>query len=189
MELPASALTGFSPAEGRDIAALQDARPCGVVGARSATGDVGFATVIWVTPVSHSPALVAFALRAKSHTMGIIRETGRFSLSVPVADEEGVRIIEFCGGNTGRMVSKGEHVDYAIVDDVPVVAHSFSWEVGKVESIQEAGDHLLVVGSLTRAETKAARDERGQLVPWETLLCVQHGAYGVATPLKHRVQP
>ncbi|WP_165171814.1 flavin reductase family protein [Adlercreutzia sp. ZJ242] len=199
----------FELVGGRDVAALQDPRPAVLVGARSDAGEVCFATVIWVTPVSHSPALVAFTLRAKSHTMGIIRETGRFSLAVPPADAEGVRLVEFCGGNTGRLVDKGAAVAHALVSAapaaaaataaaaspaapaeavadagraglVPVPLHSYSWEVGVIESIQEAGDHLLAVGAVTRAGTRAPRDERGQLTPYDSLLCVQHGAYAAA---------
>lgn len=223
----------FELVGGRDVAALQDPRPAVLVGARSNAGEVCFATVIWVTPVSHSPAMVAFALRAKSHTMGIIRATGRFSLSVPPADAEGVRLVEFCGGNTGRLVDKGAAVAHALVSTdpdangegtgpkggedeeretascvatmtpaggalattaegaaetvsaglVPVPRHSYSWEAGVVRSIQEAGDHLLVVGAITHARTRAPRDERGLLTPCDSLLCVQHGAYAAAQPL------
>ena len=210
---------GFQPACGRDIAALQDPRPACVIGALSDAGEVGFATVIWVTPLSHSPAMVAFALREKSHTMGIIRETGRFSISVPPADAEGVRLIEFCGGNTGHRVDKGAEVEHKLVsvtpaegaddaqrdadsagqepaldpgDDaasdpeaalVPVLAHCYSWEAGTIDSIQPAGDHLLAIGTITRAETRAPRNDRGQLIPQDGLLCVQHGHYATCAPL------
>ncbi|MDO4291033.1 MAG: flavin reductase family protein [Eggerthellaceae bacterium] len=213
-------LSDFALVSGRDVAALQDPRPACLIGARSNAGEVCFATVIWVTPVSHNPEMVAFALRAKSHTMGIIRETGCFSISVPPADAEGVRLVEFCGGNTGRLVDKGAAVEHELVrvgdvgnatdaadrpaqeaqSDaaaavgasevaaaerlVPVLLHSFSWEVGVVESIQEAGDHLLVVGVVTKAGTLATRDERAQLTPYESLLCVQHGAYAKATRIQ-----
>lgn len=209
-------LSDFTLVSGRDVAALQDPRPACLIGARSNAGEVCFATVIWVTPVSHTPEMVAFALRAKSHTMGLIRETGCFSISVAPADAEGVRLVEFCGGNTGRLVDKGAAVEHELVSVggaatetttgerlaqkmqsdataaarasetvggerlVPVPLHSFSWEVGVVESIQEAGDHLLVVGAVTKAGTLSERDERGQLAPYESLLCVQRGAYAKA---------
>lgn len=190
----------FEQVEGRDIAALADARPACIIGARSDAGEVCFATVIWATPVSHAPALVAFALRERSHTMGIIRATGRFSLSTPPADARGVQLVKYCGGNTGRLVDKGAAVPHALVELrngeggdgsegehgaalVPVPLHSYSWLAGKVESIREAGDHLLVVGHVTRAATQAPRDERGLLTPHNTLLCVQHGVYAKAETL------
>ncbi len=184
---------------GRDVAALHDPRPTCVIGARTDAGEVCFATVIWVTPLSHDPAMVAFALRAKSRTMEIIRATGHFSISVPHADAEGIDLIEFCGNNTGHSIDKGQVVAHELVsinDDgndggdagagdnnsamVPIVKHAYSWEVGVIESIQEAGDHLLAVGTITRAATCAPRDERGQLTPYDSLLCIQHGTYAKA---------
>lgn len=213
----------FQPARGRDVAALQDPRPAAIIGARDAAGNIGFATVIWITPISHSPAMVAFALREKSYTMGIIRETGLFSISVPPADEQGVLLIEFCGKNTGHATAKGALVEHRLMSAapadgandaqlgadvaaqdpafnpgtaasntkaspedalVPVPAHCYSWEVGTVSSIQQAGDHLLVIGTITHAETRAPRDERGQLVPAGSLLCVQHGHYATCEPLE-----
>lgn len=186
---------------GRDVAALQDARPATLIGARSDEGEVCFATVIWVTPISHSPALVAFALREKSHTMGIIKQAGCFSISAPPADEQGVRLIELCGANTGRLMDKGAAVPHELIELqakgeqatgertagepklVPVPLHVCSWVAGTVRSIQEEGDHLLVIGEVTRAATCAPRDGRGQLTPYDTLLCVQHGAYAAARAL------
>ncbi len=195
---------------GRDVAALQDPRPTCLIGACTDEGEVCFATVIWVTPLSHNPPMIAFALRAKSRTMEIIRETGCFSVSIPPADEEGIQLIEFCGNSSGHTVNKGEAVKHELVqvdagdgagvdvgvgssdaDDadktgkstnrvVPVVNHSYSWETGTIESIREAGDHLLAVGIITRAATCAPRNEHDQLTPFDSLLCVQHGSYAKA---------
>lgn len=193
----------FSQVHGRDIAALHDARPACLIGARSAGGEVCFATVIWVTPLSHDPAMVAFALREKSHTMDIICQAGSFSISVPPADEEGIRLVEFCGKNTGHATSKGDAVAHELVDIgeidaeesnsracsshtprlVPIPLHTYSWAACSVASIQQAGDHLLVIGEVVRAATRAPRDARDQLVPADSLLCVQHGHYAKATAL------
>lgn len=147
---------------------------------------IGLATVIWTMPVSHQPAMTAFALRAKSHTMGLIRETGFFSLSTFPADEESVRIAEFCGYNTGHRTEKAAEIACELVQPaeaplaLPVPEHALSWEICAVESIQEAGDHLLVVGRVLQAASSASRDDKGRLAPAETLLCIQHGAYAPA---------
>lgn len=144
---------------------------------------IGLATVIWATPVSHQPAMTAFALRAKSHTMGLIRETGFFSLSTLPADEQGVRIAEFCGYSTGHRTEKAAEVACELIQPaeaplaLPVPEHALSWEICAVDSIQEAGDHLLVVGRVLQAASRASRDEKDRLAPAETLLCIQHGAY------------
>lgn len=167
-----------TPASGRDIAALMDPRPACVVAACH-EGIVGFATVIWVTPISHEPPMVAFALRERSRTMGLLRASGRFSLSVPSASGDGVALIEACGNQSGHHVDKGALVAHDMIDDVPVPKGAYSWESCVVDSIQAAGDHLLVVGTVQQAATACdQRDARGRLLPLDTLLCVQHGAYG-----------
>lgn len=200
-------------ARGRDVAAILDPCPVAIIGAAGKGGSTGLATVIWAMPVSHQPAMTAFALRAKSHTMGLIRESGFFSMSTLPADEEGVRITELCGNNTGHRVDKTAAVSCELVsippledaaphqaeentaqtqpaeanaapatriEKLPVPEHALSWEICAVESIQEAGDHLLVVGRVLRAASRASRDDKNRLAPKETLLCIQHGAYAPA---------
>lgn len=164
--------------EGRDVAAIMDPRPLVLVGAWDPEEKrVGFATIIWATPVSHAPAMTAFALRAKSHTMGLIQRTGRFSLSVLPPGEESERLVEACGNVSGHAFDKGELVPHAIHEGAPLPDHAFSWEICDVDSITETGDHLLVVGRVLEAASAAPRDAKGRLAPRGTLLCIQHGDY------------
>ena len=195
--------SAYPIAEGRDVAAILDPCPLTIIGSRDAEGRTGFATVIWAMPVSHFPAMTAFALRPKSHTMGIIKSSGYFSLSTLPSDTESVRIVEDCGGKTGHKTDKGLLVEHELIAAcgnvetesteeaesqptgeaesepalLPVPTHALSWEICEVESIQEAGDHLLVVGRVIKAASKASRDEKGRLAPIEMLLCIQHDAY------------
>lgn len=192
----------FEPADGRDVAAILDPCPIAIIGAAgkdvAAAGEggsvtatpentpIGLATVIWAMPVSHQPAMTAFALRAKSHTMGLIRETGFFSLSTLPADAQSVRIAEFCGYNTGHRTEKAAEIACELIQPaetplaLPVPERALSWEICAVENIREAGDHLLVVGRVLQAASRASRDDKGRLAPAETLLCIQHGAYAAA---------
>lgn len=167
----------FAEASGRDVAAILDPCPLTIIGAADEEGRIGLATVIWAMPVSHNPAMLAIALRAKSHTMGIVRQTGRFSLTTLPSDEESVRIVEHCGNNTGHRLDKTQVVECEIIDGLPVPVHALSWELCEVESISEAGDHLLVLAKVSSAASRASRDEKNRLAPVETLLCIQHGAY------------
>ena len=188
----------FAPVGGRDVAALQDPRPACIVGACAPDGQVALATVIWATPLSHTPPLVAFALRERSHTLGALRATGRggragvgggratgrFSLSVAAATAEGARAVEQCGTASGHAGDKGALVAHDLVDGLPVPRACASYLLCSVEGIQEAGDHLLVIGAVEAAATRCGqRDPKGRLLPFETLLCVQHGAYGACAPL------
>lgn len=170
---------------GRDVAALLDPRPTCIVGACGPDGAVGFATVLWATPVSHDPAMTAIALRERSHTMGLLRASGRFSLCTLPASDASVQLAELCGTTTGHHADKGAQVPHELVDGVPVPLGALGWQLCVVESVQPAGDHLLVVGRVERAASACGeRDERGRLLPWDGLLCVQHGAYGRCQPLE-----
>lgn len=177
--------------EGRDIAAVLNPAPITVIGARDEDGRIGFATVLWAMPVSHKPPLVAFALRPQSHTMGIIQKAGTFSLSTFPADAESLRVIEVCGYKSGHHIDKSTEVAHELVPlndfeadgvirPLPVPTHAFAWELCEVESIQEAGDHLLVIGRVLRAASRASRDSKNRLRPAETMLCIQHGAYAAS---------
>lgn len=184
---PAPSAQTLPTVEGRDIAALQDPRPICLIGACAGDGaPANFATVIWVTPVSHKPPMIAFALREKARTMELLRESGAFSVSTLPAAADAAALAEFCGSTTGHAVDKGKQVEHFIVHAertdgdaacAPVPTCALSWVACAVESVQEAGDHLLVVGRVREARIDAPRDERGRLVPAGTLLCVQHGTY------------
>lgn len=108
----------WEPATGRDIAALQDPRPTIVIGARGMTKDIGFATVIWATPISHKPPMVAIALRETSHTMKCLSSTDCFSINILPATDEAIELAQFCGTRTGLKIRKAPLVDHRFV---PVV--------------------------------------------------------------------
>ncbi len=89
----------LQPIAGRDVAASLGPRPIAVIGARCGA-EICFATVAWATPVSHTPPMVAFALRAKSRTFQLARESGRFSISVP--DARLADAVNACGNKSGN---------------------------------------------------------------------------------------
>ena len=199
---------------GRDIAALLDPRPTLIVGSVGRRDEVGFATIIWATPISHDPAMVCFALRARSHTMSCIQKSRAFSLNVLPADADGVFLCEQAGTRTGFQFNKNVVVKHTIrkiefeetktveievpcgegeegetvtemaektiqrYEKVPTVDIATSWMLCLVDHIEEAGDHLLVVGYVKEAQTCAPRNESGLLIPQDALLCVQHGCFG-----------
>ena len=176
------------PIEGRDVAASLGPRPIVVIGARD--GDaIGFATVAWAMPVSHKPPMVAFALRTKSHTFGLVRATGRFTISVPDAClDDAVATVEKCGNKTGALVDKGELVDWRLLpaagkstrEPLPVLAGALTAFECRVDHLDPAGDHMLVIGYVDRAWSRARSDERGRIDATDALLCVQHDLFATA---------
>lgn len=173
---------------GRDIAASLGPRPLAIIGARN-DEEIGFATVAWVTPVSHTPPMVAFALRPKSHTFGLLQQTKRFTISVPAANSDNAtKAVEICGNMTGRSVDKSKLVDWRPLPateksaeaPLPAIADALTVFECRVESTSPAGDHMLVAANVERAWSRAGIDDRGRLDATDALLCVQHDLFATA---------
>lgn len=177
---------------GRDVAALLNPRPAVVVGAHDGD-ETGFATIAWITPISHDPALLAFALRAQSHTMGLIREAGAFSVSVLDARaSDSIEVATYCGNGSGHREDKGKGLAHQLVKpkgqvgkeiadrELPVVAGALSWLACEVEDIREAGDHLLTTAFVTEAHTRCDGDDKGRVSSIDALLCIQHDVFAIA---------
>lgn len=167
---------------GRDISALLNPRPLALIGACGADGEACFATVAWITPVSHDPAMIAFALRARSRTMNLLRNSGVCSVSTLSASEDGIALARLCGNCTGNKEDKGalvKHELIAVVPDVavPVATHALSWLTCEVEKIENAGDHLLVIANVNEAYSRGDTDKQGHFATTDTLLCVQHDTF------------
>lgn len=196
----------LQPIAGRDVAASLGPRPIAVIGARCGA-EICFATVAWATPVSHTPPMVAFALRAKSRTFQLARESGRFSISVP--DARLADAVNACGNKSGNTVDKSSLVEWAMeptdgcesssaadpaagqpaadrpseAEALPVLAGALTALSCRIGSIAEAGDHMLVTGTVERAWSRAESDERGRIDATDALLCVQHDLFATATIL------
>ena len=171
--------------EGRDVAASLGPRPRAIIGARD--GDaIGFATVAWATPVSHTPPMVAFALRTKSHTFGLVNKTHRFTISVPDAQiDDAAETVETCGNKTGNTVDKSELVDWRLLpaaqnsakEPLPAISGALTVFECRVDHLDPAGDHMLVIGYVDRAWSRAGSDDRGRIDATDALLCVQHDLF------------
>lgn len=174
--------------EGRDVAASLGPRPLAIIGARD--GDaIGFATVAWATPVSHTPPMVAFALRSKSHTFGLVSKTRRFTISVPDAQmDDAAETVKACGNKTGNTVDKSELVDWRLLpaaqssarEPLPAIEGALTVFECRVDHLDPAGDHMLVMGYVDRAWSRAGSDDRGRIDATDALLCVQHDVFTTA---------
>lgn len=188
---------GMQPVYGRDIAALFNPRPLVLVGACAAS-EIDFATVAWAMPVSHNPAMMAFALRKASRTFALLQESRVCSLST--MDAAGAPVFSYCGTHTGWKDSKGEAVAHQVLpyaalcatgaEDapglqnavapgacVPLPEQALSACVGVVESIMETGDHMLVCVRVGGAYSRCGRDIAGRIAAEDTLLCLQRDAF------------
>ncbi|MEF9925177.1 MAG: flavin reductase family protein [Raoultibacter sp.] len=172
---------------GRDVAALLNPRPVVLVGVYH-KGQVNFSTVAWITPTSHDPAMLAFAVRESSCTLSLLKKTRRCSINV--LDASLALPALWCGTHCGHSEDKGAQVPHTLAP-LPATARSLPHVCGapsvldcQVNSLQQTGDHLLVVATVEHAYTRCTRDTRGRIAASDTLLCVQHDTFAQAKVLK-----
>lgn len=175
----------YEPAVKRDVSALLNPRPLALIGA-SDGNETDFATIAWITPVSHEPAMIAFALREKSRTMQLVRNAGWCSASVlDASDPASLEIATFCGNTTGHRENKAARVPHRFVAGdgahaVPVIENALSWLICEIEDVRPVGDHLLATAFVRDARTRCPRDERQRVISLDALLCVQHDLFAQA---------
>ncbi len=188
---------------GRDISALLNPRPLVLVGA-SYDGLENFATIAWVTPLSHNPPLVAFALRPTSHTFTMIEKARCCSINIP--DKNLLDTVVYCGNHTGAHEDKRAQVAYRLFEvthdtdgssfdapsqeqavrsfrPVPVVSSVQSFLICTVYALHEAGDHMLVCATVEKAFSRCAADDKNRICALDTLLVVQHDLFTIAESL------
>lgn len=110
----------------------------------------------FVTPVSVNPPLVLIASAHTRHTLANVRETGEFVLNlVPEALLEPMMI---CSKAFARGVNEIKEAGLSErpsrVVKPPGIAECYGWIECRFLFEREAGDHVLVVGSVVNAEAK-----------------------------------
>lgn len=172
---------GVREVSGRDAAALLLPRPVVLVGTRDG-GEADLSTVAWNMPLSYDPLLIGVAIKPSSTTYRNICATGAFTVSVIGPDLKAA--VDICGSRHGDGEGKAAEAGLELVAcetvDAPRVAGALSWfECETEKPLDIAGDHVLVVGRVLRACTTCESDDRGLMISPDTLLCLQHGSYGV----------
>lgn len=172
---------------GRDVSALLNPRPVCLIGAYDDEGRAGFATIAWITPISHTPPLLAFSLRESSSTFQLVRKAGLASVNVLGSRQTEAAWV--CGTQSGRYVNKDTLIPHEPFDvdsttlahAVPFVSQALSNLACEVCSITETGDHMLVCMRVLHALTRTGFDEEGRAISPDTLLCLQSDAFTVAS--------
>lgn len=189
--LPDSCL---KPIAGRNIAAVFNPRPLALIGAQH-EHEVDFATLAWITPVSHTPPQVVFALRERSRTFQLLSASRYCSINIPTRAL--LETVQYCGNHQGARENKAKRIPFAFFKDclsnldpddlsqdireeqqhTPVIEAASSLLLAHVKTITETGDHQLVYAEIQAAFSREAIDSQGLLHAHETLLCVQHNTF------------
>ncbi len=121
-----------------------------VLTADDGKGNVGAATVNWVTQTAFAPPLVVVGLKTDSGAYQIVKETKTFALNMLGKEHKGVAFTFFKptrledGKLSGMSVWKG-------VSGAPILEAAPAAVECEVRSIVEEGDHHIVVGEVIEA--------------------------------------
>lgn len=144
--------TPFTERDFRDAMGSFTTGVC-VLGAKRRDGEAVGMTVNSFTSVSLDPPMVLVCLGSESPRSQAIIDSGRFTISVLAADQEDV---------SNRFAQPGEGLAPAegwspgqngapVVDDAAAVAEC------DIDAVHPAGDHLIVVGRVTRVASDSSR--------------------------------
>ena len=114
----------------------------------SRDGKPNVAAFSFFMPVSFDPKYVAFSVAPKRYTFKNLEETGEFVVNVP--SEDMLKEIWICGTESGKSVDKFKLAKLETAESKkirpPRIKRCPIQLECKVESMEEFGDHYLVVG-------------------------------------------
>lgn len=102
--------------------------------------------------------LIAISMNKKNHTYAILKESGRFSVSI-LSEETPPEVIGRLGFMSGRDKEKFVGLRYMYLDELPVVKeNACGYLVADVVGMTDAGTHEIVIGRVTNT-----RKDMGQI--------------------------
>lgn len=115
-----------------------------VVSARGAAGPAG-ATANAVASLSLDPPLMLACLDRGSRTLTVVRESGRFGVSVLAASQA-----ELARGFASKAThtEKWRQVAHREHEGVPVLDHAVAWIACELRALHAGGDHEIAVGEI-----------------------------------------
>ncbi len=128
-------------------------------------GNINAAPFSFVSPVSMDPPLAMVSCGHGKDTLYNVRETGDFVLNIPA--EEILNRVYKCGGKFPPEVNELEEAGLTAEDSAtvkpPRVKECIAWFECRLYFEKEAGDHVLLVGRVLKAEAKDGLLKNGNL--------------------------
>jgi flavin reductase (DIM6/NTAB) family NADH-FMN oxidoreductase RutF len=121
-----------------------------VLTADDGKGNIGAATVNWVTQASFAPPLVVVGVKADSGAHTVVKGVGRFALNILGKDHKGLAFTFFKPAKLedGKLSGQAFH---AGANGAPILDAAIAAVEVTVREIVELGDHHIVVGEVTEA--------------------------------------
>lgn len=104
-----------------------------------------------IMQITSSPATIAVSINHDNYTNGCIEKSGKFAFSILAEDSDAGLIGNF-GFRSGKDVDKFAHVDYEMVQGVPVVKFTCGYVVCKVIDKMETATHTVFLGEVMDAD-------------------------------------
>ena len=130
-----------------------------VLTADDGKGNVGAATVNWVTQASFAPPLVVVGVKGDSGAHTVVKGTGRFTLNMLGKDQKGAAFTFFKPAKVedGKLSGQAFH---AGANGAPILDAAIGAVECAVKQIVEMGDHDIVVAEVTEAHLLKAPQGR-----------------------------
>ena len=121
-----------------------------VLTANDAKGNIGAATVNWVTQASFTPPLIVVAVKADSGAHTVVKGTGKFALNMLGKDHKALAFTFFkpAGLEDGKISGQAFH---AGANGAPILDAAIAAVECSVSQIVELGDHHIVIAEVTDA--------------------------------------
>ena len=121
-----------------------------ILTANDGKGNVGAATVNWVTQGSFTPPLVAVGVKADSGAHTVVKGTGRFALNMLGKDQKGLAFNFFKPATleSGKLSGQDFHPG---ANGAPILDAAIAAVELLVRHIVELGDHHIFIAEVTEA--------------------------------------
>ena len=134
-----------------------------VLTAEDSNGQVGSATVNWVTQTSFAPPMLVVGVKADSGAYNILKSAGHFALNMLGKGQQGMAFAFFKPAERDGHTISGEPFRSGSSSGAPILLNAQASVECKVVEIVEKGDHHIVVGEVVDAaithEPKKRPDE------------------------------
>jgi len=130
-----------------------------VLTADDGKGNVGAATVNWVTQASFAPPLVVVGVKADSGAHTVVKVTGKFVLNMLGKDGKGAAFTFFKPAKVedGKISGQAFHTG---ANGAPILESAIGAVECTVKQVLEMGDHSVVVAEVTEAHLMKAPEGR-----------------------------
>lgn len=121
-----------------------------VLTADDGKGNIGAATVNWVTQSSFSPPLVVVGVKADSGAHTVVKGTGKFALNMLGKDHKGLAFAFFKPAKLEDGKLSGQSFHHG-ANGAPILDAAIGAVECSVREVLEIGDHSVVIAEVTEA--------------------------------------